>query len=117
MSTTEGWVAVMHLGIDSRGLDLQPKENNNRAYSLYFIMFIIIGSFFILNLFVGVVISTFNLEKENLGKNYLLTATQKEWIDTRMNIGKMKPLKTSDYKDNPCFKIIDTKNFEFFIIG
>jgi hypothetical protein len=117
MSTTEGWVAVMYMGIDARGIDLQPKENSNRAYALYFILFIIIGSFFILNLFVGVVISTFNLEKENLGKNYLLTATQREWIDTRMNIGKMKPLNTSDYKNNLCSKILENKYFEIFIIG
>lgn len=117
MSTTEGWVDVMFLGVDSRGVDLEPKKNTNRAYTIYFVMFIIIGSFFMLNLFVGVVISTFNLEKENLGKNYLLTATQKEWIDTRMNIVKMKPLKTSDYKDRLCFKIIDNKYFEFFILG
>lgn len=117
MSTTEGWVSVMNLGVDARGVDLQPKENHNKGNAIYFILFIIIGSFFILNLFVGVVISTFNLEKENLGKNYLLTSTQKEWIDTRMNIIKMKPLKISDYKDNPFFKIVDSKYFEFFIIG
>ena len=53
MSTTEGWVGVMNLGIDSRGIHLQPKTNSNRLNSIYFILFIIIGSFFILNLFVG----------------------------------------------------------------
>lgn len=101
MSTTEGWVSVMNLGVDAKGIDLEPKENNSKANAVYFILFIIIGSFFILNLFVGVVISTFNLEKETLGKNYLLTSTQKEWINTRLNIVKMKPLKTSGYKDRP----------------
>lgn len=116
MSTTEGWIQVMNLGIDSRGIDKQPKENQNRANSIYFILFIIIGSFFILNLFVGVVISTFNLEKENLGKNYLLTNTQKEWINTRFNIVKMKPLKISNLKEKPWFKIINNKYFEVFII-
>jgi len=33
----------------------------------------VFGSFFILNLFVGVVISTFNREKEKLGKSFLLS--------------------------------------------
>ena len=40
---------------------------------LFYIVFIILGNFLILNLFVGIVISTFNREKEILGKNFLLT--------------------------------------------
>jgi len=100
MSTTEGWVNIMHKGVDATRIDKEPKLNNSRISALYFILFIIIGSFFILNLFVGVVISTFNLQRESLGKNYMLTATQREWIDTRMNIVKMKPMKTHDYKDS-----------------
>ena len=115
MSTTEGWVDIMYKGVDATGIDKEPKENHNRLSALYFILFIIIGSFFILNLFVGVVISTFNLQRDSLGKNYLLTSTQKEWIDTRMNIVKMKPLKTSDYKDSIFYKIIDHKAFEITI--
>jgi hypothetical protein len=117
MSTTEGWVDVMFSGIDAKGIDNEPKENTNMWYSIYFILFIIIGSFFILNLFVGVVISTFNLEKENLGKNYLLTSTQKEWIDARVNIVKMKPIKKAEFKANPFLKIVETKLFELFIMG
>ena len=115
MSTTEGWVSVMNLGIDSQGIDLQPKTNSNRLNSIYFIFFIIIGSFFILNFFVGVVISTFNVEKENLGKNYLLTPTQKEWISARSNIVKMKPLKTSSYRKKPLYRFVINKYFEIFI--
>lgn len=33
----------------------------------------IVGSFFLLNLFVGVVISSFNREKDKIGGNNLLT--------------------------------------------
>lgn len=29
MSTTEGWINLMSDGIDSRGIDLNPIENNN----------------------------------------------------------------------------------------
>ena len=116
MSTTEGWVNIMYNGIDSVDIDKQPKTNYSPTVAVYFIMFIVVGSFFILNLFVGVVISTFNLEKENLGKNYLLTATQKEWIDTRLDIVKIKPVKISKYSNNICYKIAESKYFEIFII-
>ena len=37
-----------------------------------------------LNLFVGVVISTYNREKERLGKDILLTDEQREWLETKL---------------------------------
>lgn len=73
MATTEGWIDVMNSGVDSTDIDLSPIVNFNLYWSLFFILFILFGNFLILNLFVGVVVSTFNKEKELLGKNFLLT--------------------------------------------
>jgi len=56
------------MGIDSRGIDLQPIVNNSQYWSLYFISFVFIGSFFIINLFVGIVVDSFSKEKDKLGK-------------------------------------------------
>jgi len=50
----------------------------------FFVVFMVIGSFFILNLFVGVVISTYNREKERLGKDFMLSTEQKQWVETKM---------------------------------
>jgi len=83
MSTTEGWIDVMNRGIDAVGIDKQPKTNENIYWALFFMMFIILGNFLLLNLFVGVVVSTFNREKEILGKNFLLTERQKLWLDQK----------------------------------
>ncbi len=52
----------MNRGIDSVGIDYQPKKNYGQSWSLFFIFFIIFGNFLILNLFVGVVVTTFNRE-------------------------------------------------------
>lgn len=90
MTTTEGWVEVMFNGIDIRGIDLQPKTNENIGLILFFIGFMIIGSQFIINLFVGVVIDNFNTikEKEELG-NMFVTEQQKSWIEIqKMGLGK-----------------------------
>ena len=46
-----------------------------------------------LNLFVGVVISIFNREKDNIKGNNLLTDSQKQWIDTMLITLKAKPIK------------------------
>lgn len=63
----------MHFGVDSVGIEMQPIKNNQPFMSVYYMLFILVGDFFVLNLFVGVVISTFNREKELLGRNFLLT--------------------------------------------
>ena len=65
----------MNAGVDCNGIGMQPVELNNKWKSLFFIIFIIFGNFFILNLFVGVVISTFNTQKDVIGKDFLLTST------------------------------------------
>jgi len=45
-----------------------------------------------LNLFVGVVIETFNTEKEILSLNRLLRAIEKVWIDVQLMNYKSSPL-------------------------
>lgn len=50
----------MFSGLDAVGIDKQPILNHGQIWTLFFITFIIFGAFFIMNLFVGVVISKFN---------------------------------------------------------
>ena len=59
ISTTEGWINLMSDGIDSRGIDLNQKENNAYGWAFYFVIFIIVGSYFIINLFAGVIVEAF----------------------------------------------------------
>ena len=82
MMTTEGWTDVMWDGIDSVGIEMQPKKNARYWVIIYIVTFMIIGSQFIINLFVGVVIDNFNKikEKEELGSMFV-TEDQKQWIE------------------------------------
>jgi hypothetical protein len=75
MATAEGWVQVMWNGVDATNVDQMPQVNYNMSATMYFIGFILIGSLFIMNLFVGIVINTFKFEKDKLGLNYLLSET------------------------------------------
>ena len=54
----------MYNGIDAVGIDQQPKKDYQPIMTLYFVAFMIIGSQFIINLFVGVVIDNFNKIRE-----------------------------------------------------
>jgi hypothetical protein len=47
-------------------LDVQPEHEYNVYKLVYFVLFIIFGSFFTLNLFIGVVIDNFNQQKRIL---------------------------------------------------
>jgi len=73
MATTAGWASQMQKGIDFTSPDETPVRNNNQYLAFFYIIFILVGSFFILNLFVGIVISNFNREKERIGKDFLLS--------------------------------------------
>lgn len=44
----------------------QPKYEENLYMYLYFVIFIIFGSFFTLNLFIGVIIDNFNQQKKKM---------------------------------------------------
>lgn len=91
MSQTVSWAAIMYRAMDSRGPDLVPGYKTNPYQTLFFVAFIIVGAFFITNLFVGVVITSYNRESENLGKHFLLTAEQKKWIETKLLTTSVKP--------------------------
>lgn len=59
LSSIDGWVEIMYHGIDSVGVDMQPKENHRQGLAFFFVGFLLIGGFFIINMFVGVIVENF----------------------------------------------------------
>lgn len=57
---------VMEDAVDARGVDLQPQREANLYAYIYFVIFIVCGSFFTLNLFIGVIIDNFNMLKKKV---------------------------------------------------
>ncbi|CAI5680895.1 unnamed protein product [Oreochromis niloticus] len=60
LSCKDGWVSIMYDGLDAVGVDQQPIRNHNPWMLLFFISFLLIVSFFVLNMFVGVVVENFH---------------------------------------------------------
>ncbi|XP_029570707.1 voltage-dependent T-type calcium channel subunit alpha-1G-like [Salmo trutta] len=60
LASKDGWVDIMYDGLDAVGVDQQPQLNHNPWMLLYFISFLLIVSFFVLNMFVGVVVENFH---------------------------------------------------------
>jgi len=73
ISSTEGWIDIMWSGVDSIGINKSPVIKAHLGWSIFFIGFIIFGSFFIMNLFAGVVVDSYINEKEKIGGLYFLT--------------------------------------------
>lgn len=47
-------------GMDVRGVGNQPKRAARKANALFFVAFMVVGNFFILNLFIGIILDNFS---------------------------------------------------------
>lgn len=68
LSSRDGWVNIMYTGLDAVGVNQQPIVNHNEWRLLYFIAFILLVGFFVLNMFVGVVVENFHRCREEQEK-------------------------------------------------
>uniref|UniRef100_A0AAY4EW23 Sodium channel protein n=1 Tax=Denticeps clupeoides TaxID=299321 RepID=A0AAY4EW23_9TELE len=94
VATFKGWMEIMYAAVDSRGVDEQPVKEINLYMYLYFVIFIIFGSFFTLNLFIGVIIDNFNQQKRKIGgQDIFMTEEQKKYYNAMKKLGSKKPQK------------------------
>lgn len=123
MSQTVGWAEFMYLANKTRGPGLEPdykSDSKQFIFVTYFIFYIVFGAFFITNLFVGVVISTYNREKDRLGNNFLLSEDQKRWIETKLLVVRISPKRKNRRPEakmrSAMFTISESKYFDGFIL-
>lgn len=76
-------------------INKQPIRETNIYMYLYFVFFIIFGSFFTLNLFIGVIIDNFNEQKKKAGGSLemFMTEDQKKYYNAMKKMGSKKPMK------------------------
>uniref|UniRef100_A0A8C4E7Y9 Sodium channel protein n=1 Tax=Dicentrarchus labrax TaxID=13489 RepID=A0A8C4E7Y9_DICLA len=83
-----GYLALLQV------LEDQPKYEVNLYMYLYFVIFIIFGSFFTLNLFIGVIIDNFNQQKKKIScQDIFMTEEQKKYYNAMKKLGSKKPQK------------------------
>ncbi|KAM6178533.1 sodium channel protein type 9 subunit alpha isoform 2-T2 [Rhynchocyon petersi] len=102
VATFKGWMDIMYAAVDSVNVDKQPQYEYNLYMYLYFVIFIIFGSFFTLNLFIGVIIDNFNQQKKKIifspplylgGQDIFMTEEQKKYYNAMKKLGSKKPQK------------------------
>ncbi|XP_019693767.1 sodium channel protein type 9 subunit alpha isoform X1 [Felis catus] len=94
VATFKGWMDIMYAAVDSVNVDKQPIYEYSLYMYIYFVIFIIFGSFFTLNLFIGVIIDNFNQQKKKLGgQDIFMTEEQKKYYNAMKKLGSKKPQK------------------------
>ncbi|XP_035863982.1 calcium channel, voltage-dependent, L type, alpha 1F subunit [Sander lucioperca] len=113
VSTFEGWPALLYKAIDANGENSGPIYNYRVEISIFFIVYIIIIAFFMMNIFVGFVIITFREQGEQEYKNCELDKNQRQCVEYAL---KAQPLKLYIPKNPVQFKfwsIINSTGFEY----
>ncbi|XP_051523510.1 sodium channel protein type 4 subunit alpha A-like isoform X2 [Myxocyprinus asiaticus] len=121
IATFKGWMDIMYAAVDSREVEEQPSYEINLYMYLYFVIFIIFGSFFTLNLFIGVIIDNFNQQKAKFGgKDIFMTEEQKKYYNAMKKLGSKKPAKPiprpSNIIQGAVFDFISQQFFDIFIM-
>ena len=118
-STGEGWPSVMFAAIDATDIDKGPIVDNRPEISLFFIFFVVIMSFFFLNIFVALIILTFQEEGAKEEGDCELDRGQR---DTLMAAITAQPLQLYVPEDQTSlqfkvYRLVRSKPFDSLIMG
>ncbi|CAI2364628.1 unnamed protein product [Moneuplotes crassus] len=91
VSSLEGWPDIMYQATDATSIERGPKEDASYYYSLYFVFFILVGNFFFLNFFVGVISLNYEQAQKEEAEALVLNHKQRIWIDIMKMIKKASP--------------------------
>uniref|UniRef100_A0A669R160 Sodium channel protein n=1 Tax=Phasianus colchicus TaxID=9054 RepID=A0A669R160_PHACC len=118
-----GYLALLQVvsSVKIYSVDQEPEFEAFLPMYFYFVIFIIFGSFFMLNLFIGVVISNFNQQRKKIsGKDLFLTEEQKKYYNALKKLGSKKPQKPIPRPLNAFqgffFDIVSHKAFDITVV-
>lgn len=118
VQTGEGWPNVLQHSMDSTFEDLGPLPRFRMEMSLFYIIFFIVFPFFFVNIFVALIIITFQEQGEKELEEGEIDKNQKSCIDFAI---QAKPLQRYMPKDKDSFKykiwkVVVSTAFEYFIM-
>ena len=121
MMSGEDWLSTAYMGIDTVGIDMQPKQNNSQLLLLYFLPFMIIGHIFLWRIFGGVIIENFNRTRDKFYDYALMTSEQRNWVEMqRFLIEKRLKVKIDDQTSFIAIvskNIVNSNQFDYFILS
>lgn len=91
ISQTYSWTTPLNIAINSVGLDKIPIQGYSRYNSIFFIFLVVVMNFLITNIFVGLVVASYNRERDKMGSDFMMTAEQRKWAKTKLIVISCKP--------------------------
>ncbi|XP_021098086.1 voltage-dependent L-type calcium channel subunit alpha-1S isoform X3 [Heterocephalus glaber] len=117
VSTFEGWPQLLYKAIDANAEDVGPIYNNRVEMAIFFIIYIILIAFFMMNIFVGFVIVTFQEQGETEYKDCELDKNQRQCVQYAL---KARPLRCYIPK-NPyqyqVWYVVTSSYFEYLMFA
>ena len=81
VSSLEGWTDALFAGIDASDVGVAPRRDATPAHALFFIAWIVLGAFCLLNLLVGVLVSTYaDIKRRSEDDGGVLSTKQRQWV-------------------------------------
>ncbi|XP_037668169.1 voltage-dependent L-type calcium channel subunit alpha-1S [Choloepus didactylus] len=117
VSTFEGWPQLLYKAIDTNSEDTGPIYNNRVEMAIFFIIYIILIAFFMMNIFVGFVIVTFQEQGETEYKNCELDKNQRQCVQYAL---KARPLRCYIPKNPYQYKVwyvVTSSYFEYLMFA
>jgi len=93
VASLEIWLDVMYAAMDvPEKLGEQPQRDQSWYFAAYFVLFIIVGSFLMMNLFVGAVVDNFNRIKSSMDREgAVMTDEQEAFVNHMKTMFTKKP--------------------------
>lgn len=115
IASGEGWIDVLTTSMGITGKDLAPQQDASQLWGVFFMVYNLAGSVFVISLFLGVVIENFT--KRN-GTAYL-TTDQRRWMDLKKLLNQIRPAKRPKVvPENPirrlCYNLTVEKRGRFY---
>ena len=123
-ATGDGWEAFMFAGMDATGVDMAPERNDFSAVAVFFLMWMLVGNFVSINLFVGSIVDNFTRIKKEDDGSATMTPEQTQWVNTikgssseYANKAARKPRCDCCGLRNRAFELVNSRVFEFCVMG
>ncbi|XP_067950470.1 voltage-dependent calcium channel type A subunit alpha-1-like [Watersipora subatra] len=118
VSTGEGWPLVLKNSMDATEVDMGPSPGAHPQMAIFYVVFFIVFPFFFVNIFVALIIITFQEQGENELIDQDLNKNQKQCIDFTINAQPLSKFMPSNKKSvkYTVWKIVVSQPFDYFIM-
>lgn len=91
--TLEMWITIMFRAMDYVGPGQAPVVNENSAAAVFFVIFVVLGGMLFVNLFMSVLVGSYNRSKRSVGaqRSLLTQREQNGWMATNKRIMRVLP--------------------------